>query len=129
MYNQVEQWRILRCFTDANTIIYSDPPLWYQLEYPNDPYCDLTVMSVQSNMKSDIQIYPNPVIDLVYFDNLKDREIGEVRVFDISGKPVFHSRSLLLNNGFSLEEFKSGLYFLSLETRNGKQFNFKVIKE
>ncbi len=129
-YDQFERWTILRCFSDEDELIYSDPPpSWYEFEYPNYPYCDSSVMSIPPNRKSRVLWYPNPVNDLVYFDNLEQEAIANVSIFDVTGKQIFQIALKPADNRISLKSLKSGIYHLIVETQSGEEFNFKIIKE
>ena len=85
-------------------------------------------LSVSENNLENIFIYPNPVKDILYIQNVYlDSKIS---VFDILGKNYhinainnFESKSI----SFDTSELEKGLYFLKLEyidTRQSKTFKF-----
>ncbi len=75
------------------------------------------------SLLSDVNIYPNPVNDVLYISNAGS---CEVIVTDTRGAFVY--RAMVVNNGsIPTENWKSGLYFVTLKSENGNTL-CKVLK-
>ena len=93
---------------------------------------DITVtsdgtLSVKNNALTVFNTFPNPVKNVLTITT--DFTIKKATVYNQLGQRVkeFNS-STILNNTFSLESLKSGLYFMNFEAY-GKQNTVKIIKE
>ena len=82
-------------------------------------------LSVQDNL-SEIEIYPNPFIDQLFFQ--VPNQNYRVQILDLYGKLVFEC---LLQNDIStlnLSFLNNGLYNLRLSNENLKVSNYKILK-
>jgi hypothetical protein len=79
-------------------------------------------MSVEDNVINNVDIYPNPVKSLLYFD----KEIQKVTVTDLTGK-IFSVQNTV--DQVDLSTLQSGIYLIVIEQENGIQVTKKVIKE
>jgi len=82
-------------------------------------------LSLPTNLFNSFKLYPNPVIDKLYFDT-SFGELVKVTVIDTNGKIVneINSNSNVLN----MSRFSSGTYLIYIETETG-QIAKKVIKK
>ena len=69
--------------------------------------------------KTGFKIYPNPVKDFVNIEFDNDIQGGDIRIFDLSGKLVYHKslhslRSTVIS--FDLNNLKSGTYILEISS-------------
>jgi len=84
--------------------------------------------SIKENQKDEsINIYPNPVQDILYIDN-GEQIINKVEIYDISGKlikciPVNNTKMML-----PMDDLCKGIYFLSVYTMQTKEVR-KIRKE
>ncbi|GGB83587.1 hypothetical protein GCM10007424_24500 [Flavobacterium suaedae] len=69
-----------------------------------------------------IQLYPNPVSDILYIDT--KQEIIAINVYDINGRLCVIGKESTVN----VQDLKQGLYFAEVITDSGKQF-YKIVKE
>lgn len=89
------------------------------LEMPDTPE------SVNYIKKKDkLKIYPNPVSDILYFENTK--QFSNMKITDIQGKTVKEFRKLN-NNKIDIKDLKPGIYFIKARKGN-KIFINKFIK-
>ncbi len=71
------------------------------------------------NSNGIIEIYPNPVTDMLFISSVK--QVEQIVIADISGKQVFNSTYNMPQQGeikISLQGVKQGLYFVTLSTEN-----------
>ncbi len=84
--------------------------------------------SIKENQKDEsVNIYPNPVQDILYIDN-GEQIINKVEIYDISGKlikciPVNNTKMML-----PMDDLCKGIYFLSVYTMQTKEVR-KIRKE
>ncbi len=77
------------------------------------------VAEVETNYPENINFYPNPATDLIYFEGITDEYLD---LYDVNGKLVYHKK-FISQNGFgqaNISELNSGLYFYKNGTRTGK---------
>ncbi|HDR68269.1 MAG TPA: T9SS type A sorting domain-containing protein [Bacteroidaceae bacterium] len=71
-------------------------------------------------------VYPNPVREILYFDNLYAD--AEITVTDIFGKVVKSARAGTVADGFDMSDIGPGIYVVTLKTRDYKSVQAKVLK-
>ncbi len=76
-------------------------------------------------LKSPIY-YPNPATQSIYLKNPTGIAIKRVRIFDISGKEVYHNNSM--SSFISIEKWPSGLYIIDVEGDDGLHKIIKIQK-
>ena len=67
----------------------------------------LSKLSVDENVKENLQLYPNPVSEILKIDG----EIQSFEIFDLTGKNILSSKN---ENEIDVSGFKSGFYFIRL---------------
>lgn len=72
-----------------------------------------------------INLYPNPVKDILHLDIPPTFEFNSLSLFDLKGRLV---KKISFQNQIDLEELSSGVYILQLDTNKGI-FNEKIIKK
>lgn len=84
----------------------------------------LTIKNVEISTASnseiaitDITIFPNPAEDMLYFSGLKDKKIT-ASIYDASGKLI--TTSMVSNESINISALGSGLYFLRLNSEEGR---------
>lgn len=89
------------------------------------------VLSNELQSKIQVQIYPNPTQDLLYFDfkNVENKTL--IKVFDQSGRQVYNKEYLdnetKQRQTLSLEKLPLGLYLLNVSSGNFSQ-TYRVFK-
>ena len=89
--------------------------------------CLCTVGIKDVKKSSSVSIYPNPTINSVVYVRAAD-VIVTVELFDELGKMVFETQANNLSKTYTLrtEDFKKGLYFISVKTQNGSRLTNKI---
>ncbi len=83
--------------------------------------CNLSQTNIEKINR--INIYPNPVEDIIKFSNPHQIKINHIEVFDINGKSVKNFNNP--NQKINLSELKSGLYFIKIN----RILNLKLLKQ
>lgn len=75
-------------------------------------YNDLFTVSSTEVNNQDFNIYPNPTIDYLYFEQDQNHPIKKISIFDISGILVYPSKYSYENGRLNLSQLSSGVYFI-----------------
>ena len=73
-----------------------------------------------------LHVYPNPVTDKLQIES--SITINEIELFSIDGKVVYQSNPATNNISLSLNNLKTGIYFLRVQT-NSQLFTEKIVKD
>lgn len=79
---------------------------------------------INSKPENQISIYPNPANDILKIES-KDKLLG-IRLFDNLGRTQLTNTGS--DNQMNVSSLKAGLYYLLLETVNGRKETHKIIK-
>lgn len=85
------------------------------------------------NPKFEIEIFPNPVGDVLFFD-FEKLPPAVARVFDLTGKLMFEKSFSTENQGVATESLQvgdlpGGVYFLEIDCGNGEKLAEKFLKK
>lgn len=83
-----------------------------------------SVLNVENFNALDLNVYPNPVKDLLYFQG-KIR-VERVEIYSLKGQKV--KDMVITSNSVNLRELSRGVYLLKLYTETGQK-TFKIIKD
>ena len=90
----------------------SSPTLW-----------DDSILSISELVNhKHIEVYPNPASNMINIDN---SEVETIKIFNLSGKLILTEQN---SNQINVEAFSKGIYFLSIQTKNGL-YTSKFVKE
>ncbi len=81
------------------------------------------ILSVEDLDKTDVNVYPNPVQEMLYFSEA----VSNVRVADMLGRMV--QQQAAKGMSVNLSGLPNGVYILSATTDNGKTLMKKIVKE
>lgn len=108
MASAVGGWTYLLCMSENGELIYMNP---------NYESCYL-ITGINDNEKPIIQIYPNPVKNLLRIENINNIEIGSISLINLNGQIVKQFNSL--KNQLDISDISSGLYILKISYKNGE---------
>ena len=86
---------------------------------------------ISENKPNEIttNVFPNPVNDMINIKtNFENNEASNLQITDVTGKIVYQTTSVFLNNYFNVSNYKSGVYFVKIISKEGI-FNTKFIKK
>ncbi len=85
----------------------------------------VSTLDVNSINNTNIEVFPNPVSSVLFFNNLRNNTT--ITVSDILGKTVFSQSVNVKNNSIDVSNLNKGIYILSWNIGN-KKYNQKIIK-
>lgn len=74
--------------------------------------------------RDSFSIYPNPVTDQIYINNLKNIDIDDVCLLDITSKSVYNSKKTA---AIDVKNFAKGIYFLKITSSSNAILTKKII--
>ena len=84
-------------------------------------------LSINKNeLEASLRIYPNPATTELNIKVSKDVKVNKVSFYSVTGKLLFST--LKTSSNYDLTNFKSGIYFVKVETNKGV-VNKKIIKK
>lgn len=116
-------------FTDVNYVGAVEAGNDWTLDWTVDLDGNLrqTTLSVNEFEKTDIAIYPNPVLNNLIINSKID--LSSVAIYNILGKLVYENSSFNNQNSqIDMSQFQSGIYLLKVSSGNFSQ-TLKVIKK
>ena len=101
----------------------------YQLGNGYYPSLDLSTLNTESpELQLQVKVYPNPVTEAIYITHPTE-QFFEVNITDVSGKQILqtgHQKQQPL----SVQSLTSGIYFITVTTKESKQTNtYKIVKK
>lgn len=96
---------------------------------PLNQSLNVLVHPVNTNtiLQENLKIYPNPTQDWLIIE-LKESEIKNIKITDMSGKIVLQEYDLI-NNQLNISHLTSGIYVLTIEDKAGNLGQFKIMKQ
>ena len=86
-----------------------------------------TSLNTNEFQKSGIAVYPNPASDELFVKNENNIELSAVKITDLTGKTVIYQNSQL--SSINISNLSKGMYFVTIETKNGNVVTSKIIKQ
>ena len=115
---------------NAGSVVTNKAGIYFDYNFPiqtNDAETTFALLSKGDFTKDDsVKVYPNPAKDVVRIDC--DTEIQSVELYDIQGRVLEINTENKKNTQLDLSAKSKGVYFLSIQTKKGKNVQ-KVIKE
>jgi PKD repeat protein len=92
----------------------------------------VTVTSIQKVVLNNLKIYPNPANDFITIDAsaVPENTIAQISFFDITGRKLFTEEwKEEASQSINVSSYTSGVYILSIETKEGRLLNnFRIEK-
>lgn len=77
---------------------------------------------------SFLKVYPNPSTGLFNINSNQNIENASIKVFDLNGRIIHHSKENSENNVLNLTNVQNGIYILNIE-KKGYNYSQKIIKQ
>ncbi|KQR94564.1 hypothetical protein ASG01_01380 [Chryseobacterium sp. Leaf180] len=77
----------------------------------------------------DVQIYPNPVKDVLKFKLGSNLKSESIEIFDMAGRIVTSVSNSKNVNEVNVSDFTKGTYILKIKANDGKLYTQKIIKD
>ncbi|PIP54217.1 MAG: hypothetical protein COX07_06525 [Bacteroidetes bacterium CG23_combo_of_CG06-09_8_20_14_all_32_9] len=86
--------------------------------------------NISDNFNTQFQIFPNPVNDVLFINNIKQSEIKNIYLTDMTGRKIKLKYVCYNVNNFEVETnfLSQGIYMLTIETNIGNCYQ-KIVKE
>jgi hypothetical protein len=85
----------------------------------------LGTSSIEENDTETLELYPNPVTNVLLFNDL--REVQSVTVYNINGQEMI--KGDLINNSINVSQLSEGLYFIRINEISGRVLTGKFMKQ
>jgi len=89
---------------------------------------DSTAQNSALTEQSIINVYPNPTSDKVVVSYTASCPKCVLRIFNIEAKQVYEAKSINKETEIDVSNLKSGVYYLSITTEDGKRQGWKIVK-
>jgi hypothetical protein len=107
---------------------YSSPDYLLGYGIPDLQLALNSALSVDDNSRDHtINVFPNPVKDVVYFKLASNENLVDVNIFNMLGKHLSHTFITPIDNQIDVSSLSKGMYLIKLESVNTSK-TIKVIK-
>lgn len=100
---------------------------FYAVNQNHTIHAEFVNVGVEEHSKEDIVLYPNPTNGKINISS-SETDIRNLVVYDNCGKQLLVKDVLGKTSWIDLSQFSSGIYFLHILLDNGKEGDFKVVK-
>ncbi|MFG6687066.1 T9SS type A sorting domain-containing protein [Mariniflexile sp. HNIBRBA6329] len=88
-----------------------------------------TLSTSKDTFDLSFSIYPNPTEDILTFKTSNKSIVYNIFIYDFTGKKLLNRKFQCANFSFNVENFVSGIYFISVEDSFGNRSQKKFIKQ
>jgi glucose/arabinose dehydrogenase len=86
-----------------------------------------TSLSTNDFTKSGISVYPNPASSELFIKNENNVELSSIKITDLTGKIVANQNTEF--SSMNISDLSKGMYFVTIEAKNGLIATSKIIKQ
>jgi beta-glucanase (GH16 family) len=105
-------------YPDATTVFPAEMAVDYVRVYEFDPFASISELNSES-----LKFYPNPASEHLIF---KNPTFDEVTVFSLDGKLIAEKQ--LIANSINISNLESGIYLISVNSKNGNKITKRFVK-
>lgn len=129
MVNRPYSGSLIKFLPDGSILLGGEftsigPGMVFLIKYSS--LSELLGVSEESNEWNSLNLYPNPANDILKIESNTLFDNAEVKFYDVTGKVMISK--VFNENGFSVEDFSKGIYFIQINTEKGN-FSGKFVKE
>src|SRR5699024_6033345 len=92
-------------------------------------YLNNTTLSVPTEVRQEIKLYPNPVQDIINIASLSEYSIKSYKIYTTSGVLIKEVTADLNLNKIDVGFLNPGVYILSLIDNDATVSKYKIIKK
>jgi glycosidase len=81
---------------------------------------------IEDVVDEELIVYPNPVIDLLHLDNLK--QVKRINLYSLTGKIILYKNNPDSNEIINLSHLSQGIYLIVFHLEDGSKLTKKVVK-
>ncbi len=108
--------------TDTNGIVvYQTDGNYGTME--ESPFSSDGVLGVSQSLLENVNIYPNPALDIL---NISNAETADIKVYDMLGRTILSKGNISLNEQVNVSSLNAGTYFIKI-TKEGLTTTKKFI--
>ncbi len=107
--------------TDSTVLAAADSALLQAINGQNNT----TLMEEQAI----INVYPNPASDKVVVSYTASCPKCVLRIFNIEARQVYEAKGINKETEIDVSNLKTGVYYLSITTEDGKRQGWKIVKQ
>lgn len=115
--------RVKKIFGSTN---FLDPCAGASFGQAEDYSISVGGLAVSDVKKSEVKVYPNPVVDIVNIEAAD--KVKSVQVYDLTGKVVASQTLNAVKNQVNLSKLTPGVYVVNIQTEKGTQ-SVKIVKK
>lgn len=88
--------------------------------------CNVVISGLKPNVKTEMgaYVYPNPAIDVLYFKDIKGKDIKTIHIYNMLGAEVYNFS--YNEDSVNVHNLTKGAYMISIESKN-KQYLSKFL--
>jgi len=87
---------------------------------------EISSLSIEDKTHTHIELYPNPSSNYLFIKKNQAIYFDKITIYNITGKIMMSLRNI---DKINISKFPNGIYFISLKTKDGKEFIKKIMKE
>lgn len=92
------------------------------------PSLNLETLSIETpNTNLLVKVFPNPVSKILYITHSTEDSF-KIRIADVNGK-VLVEKTITKQTPIKVDQFPSGIYLISITTKDQKTNTYKIIKQ
>lgn len=115
--------RVKKIFGSTN---FLDPCAGASFGQAEDYSISVGGLAVSDVKRSEVKVYPNPVVDIVNIEAAD--KVKSVQVYDLTGKVVASQTLNAVKNQVNLSKLTPGVYVVNIQTEKGTQ-SVKIVKK
>ncbi len=113
---------------DPDAVIAGVEPPYDDWIIENNPTITDDCMLGTNDFKTyNIQVYPNPVSNTLYLDNVENVKLDRIVIYDVLGKKVFETNEH--RDRLDLTHLDTGIFFVNIYAKDGKMLVERIMKE
>ena len=113
----------------ANTLKAQQDTTVPQNNVVMNTYTYTPVLYERGTSSAEMRLFPNPASSTasIYINSIKDRDNGQVVIYNTKGTPVYKNTIQTGNNSIDLGNFSNGIYIVKVFTGDRFVYTYKLM--